>query len=159
MNRLATASVMLGLGGLLFSACGGASNETDQSFLACPADTFRVLGSIDQVSVDITEPAAGGFSQDDNGGAFDQGESGLTAGTQMELDWKKGLLDGQTAPATGTIQFAAGAPFAGQSFSAGAGTEVHIAKDQSIADLQFVLNGLTSADGVVHTGTLQGCMR
>ncbi len=107
MNRVATARVMLGLGGLLFSACGGASDpsdQTDQALIACPANTFRLVGSIDQMSVDITEAAAGGFSQDDNGGAFDEGASGLTDGTQMELDWKKGLLDGQTGPATATFQ-------------------------------------------------------
>ncbi|HSS38064.1 MAG TPA: hypothetical protein VLT58_04785 [Polyangia bacterium] len=147
MNRLATASVMLGLGGLLFSACGGASGQSDQSFLACPPNTFRLVGSVDQMSVDISEPTAGGFSQGDDGGAFDQGELDLSTGTRMELDWKKGLLDGETGAATGTFQLPSGAPFAGQTFRAGAGTEVHMPVDTSIADIQFVLDGLTSADG------------
>jgi hypothetical protein len=111
------------------------------------------------MSVDINETASGGFSQDNGGGEFDQGQVPGGNATAMKLVWSKGIVDGEVASATATFTAAAGA-FAGQPFCAGAGTQVVIPTDTSKASIQFVLDSLASGDGcgVAHTGSLQGCM-
>ncbi len=71
----------------------------------------------------------------------------------------QGLADGETGAATATFRLAGGS-FSGQSFCARGASDVHIPKDQTLASIQFVLNGLSSGDtcDIQRAGTLQGCL-
>jgi hypothetical protein len=155
-------ALVLVFGSFLFVGCDGSDSGggiTEAQLPVCGPNTFRLTGTIDNMSIDVTEPGAGGFSQDDAGGELDLGDP-LGTGSEMKLVWRKGLLDGQSGAATGSFVLASGA-FSGQSFCAGTGTEVLIPKDQSRASIQFVVTGLASGDAcsTVRTGTLQGCLR
>jgi hypothetical protein len=139
---------------------GGSSNDTQQTQLpVCAAHTFRMMGTIDNMSIDINEANGGGFDQDDTGGEFLVGTSLDSSLTMMKLDWTQLLPDGGSEAATGTFTLGSGA-LAGQAFCAGAGSLVHIPSDPTQATIQFQVTGLASGDGctTAHTGTLQGCL-
>jgi hypothetical protein len=147
---------------MLTLACGG-GDGSDHDFPTCPANTFRLQGMIDGLSVDITEPGSGGGLTQGDGGEF-QSQSSLTTpdprATDLRLAWTRGITTGSTAGATGTLRMANGS-FAGQAFCTGDGTRVHIPEDDALAIIQFDLGGLRTGSSCTeaHTGTLTGCMR
>jgi hypothetical protein len=145
---------------LLMSSCDG--GPTDQDFPACQPNTLRLQGSIDGMSVDITVPGeGGGLSQDGSGGELQSQAATVpdTSLTSLHLTWNQGITNGASGDATGTLTMVTG-PFAGQTFCAGNGSQVHIPSDGSVAIAQFELTGLATGQGCTasHTGTLKGCM-
>lgn len=142
----------------LVAACGG---PTDQDFPACETNTLRLQGSIDGMSVDLTVPGeGGGFSQDDSGGALQsQAETVPDPSlTDLRLNWKDGIDNGDSTAATGTLTMVTG-PFAGRTFCVGGGSQVHMPSNDKLG-IQFELTGLATGDGckTTHAGTLKGCM-
>jgi hypothetical protein len=142
---------------------GGDSNPfTQADFPLCGADTTRLVGTIDDMSIDVTLPggSGGGLSQDNAGG--DYYHQGIPDPTQPDLflAWDHLLASGRIASATGTVRLVEG-PFANQTICAGEGTQVLIPKDDNVAVIQFSLAGLRSGDGcaVAHTGQLRGCVQ
>jgi hypothetical protein len=153
---------LLLLGSVALSSCDGSGDGgavTDAELPLCQPNTFRITGTIDNMSIDITEAGGGGFAQDDHGGELDVGDPLAGNASVMKLTWTKGLLDGQTGAAAGTVTLASGA-FAGQTLCAGAGSIVHMPEDHSRATVQFRLEGVSSGATCTtqHTGTLQGCV-
>ena len=134
---------------------------TQADFPLCAPQTMRVVGTIDDMSIDVTLPhAGGGLSQDNDGGEF-QYQSNRTsdpAAADLRLTWNEFTAVGDVVDARGTLRMVEG-PFATQTFCAGAGTRVRMPGDETV--IQFELTGLGSGDDcrTARAGTLRGCMR
>jgi hypothetical protein len=136
---------------------------TQEDFPLCSPQSMRVVGTLDNMSIDVTLPGpSGGLSQDDNGGEYQYQANFTSDPTQadLRLTWAHGVVSDKVAPATGTLRLMEG-PFAGQSLCAGEGTVFRIPRDESLGTIQFELAGIRSGDGctVAHTGQLRGCVR
>lgn len=144
----------------LAAGCGGGNDEA--AALTCAPDTFRLVGTIDDMSVDVTQ------SPNDSG--FDQLGSGEFTSvlapsfvpatyTDLEVKWQTIVPDGGTAPATATVKIPTG-PFPNDVFCAGQGSTVHMASDSN-GQITFHLASLASGDGCAtpRRGTLEACSR
>ena len=136
---------------------------TQEDFPLCSPQSMRVVGSIDDMSIDVTLPGAGGgLGQGDAGGEFQYQGSYTSdpAEADLRLTWDRPVLTGRTGPARGTLRFVDGA-FANQTLCVGEGTVIRMPKDESLGIIQFELAGIRSGDGctVAHTGQRRGCMR
>ena len=149
---------------VLTSACdstGETSTADYAAALTCAPGTFRIAGTIDGMSVDVTEPSAGGgFAQDGEGGNLgtqnNGGDATDPARTNLDLDWKPGLSVGDIGPANGTVRLAA-PNLDGATLCLGAGSSVRAIED----GVQFHLAKLSSGAGcaVARVGSLDGCWR
>jgi hypothetical protein len=157
--RFASAS-LLALLPLLVAGCDGGDDQAavtaDLATIPCTSNTFRLTGSIDSMSIDVTQPAnMGGFTQLP-GGDFDSDDNApgpnLTA-TNLHLLWPHNITTGDSEAATGTVKIPT-SPFPSETFCVGAGSAVRVSDD----GLQFRLRGLASGTGcsVPRTGELRG---
>ncbi|MDB4980610.1 MAG: hypothetical protein JWM82_1362 [Myxococcales bacterium] len=161
-HALASAFVLLVS---LVSACEGTDQAVtvDTSALTCDAGTFRVVGSIDDMSVDVTQPSnTGGFAQTDGGDFGSINNTSDPAGTLTDLrvNWTNGIDVGGTTAATATATIPTG-PFPDDVFCAGKGTTVHSLSAAQGGGLEFQLSSLTSGTSCAATrrGALHACWR
>jgi hypothetical protein len=124
--------------------------------------TMRLVGTVDDMSIDVTLPGGGGFGQGNDGGDF-QFDGSLTsdpadAEAEVRLSWDRFIATGVVTDARGTLRLVEG-PFAGESFCAGAGTRIRLPGDETV--IQFELAGLGSGDGcsIARAGRIKGCVR
>ena len=149
---------------VLAMSCDGAPDPvTASDFPLCAPGSMHIVGSLDDMSIDVTLPGPmGGLSQDDNGGEYQYQADFMSDPTQpdLRLAWPHGVVSDKTSPATGTLRLMEG-PFAGQSLCAGAGTTIRIPRDESLGTIQFALLEIRSGEActVAHTGALRGCTR
>ena len=140
---------------LLPAACG--SSESSQT-LVCQSGQFRLVGTLDGQAVDATASSEGSGLTQAGTGELDIGEEpdpSAPARTQLSLTWPQGVVDGETAPASGTL-IPAGGPLAGQTLCAGSGTTVTLAKGGGV---QLQLKGFASGANcdTPVSGDLAGC--
>ena len=160
-QKMLAAFVALALPVLAMSCDSDPDPFTQEDFPLCAPDTLRLVGSIDDMSIDVTLPGAGGgLAQDDNGGEF-QYQGNFTsdpAEADLRLTWERGVVTGKVTSATGTLRLVEG-PLANQALCIGDGTTIRLPGDDTV--IQFELAGLRSGEGctVTHTGRLRGCMR
>ena len=132
---------------------------TQADFPLCAPHTLRLVGSLDDMSIDVTlaDGAGGGFSQGDDGGDF-MYHADYPGEPMLELAWERGVVTGEVTSATGTLRMNDGA-FANRALCIGDGTTIRLPGDDTV--IQFDLAGIRSGDGctVIHTGRLRGCMR
>lgn len=147
---------------LPLSACDAEPNVfTQADFPLCGPQTMRLVGTIDDMSIDVTLPAAGGgLAQDNDGGEF-QYQGNFTsdpAEADLRLTWDRFTAVEDVVDARGTLRMVEGL-FARETFCAGAGTKIRMPGDETV--IQFELSGLTSGDGcgVARAGSIRGCMR
>jgi hypothetical protein len=136
---------------------------TATDFPLCAPGSMHIVGSLDDMSIDLTLPGpSGGLSQGDDGGEYQYQADFLSDPTEpdLRLTWPRGVVSGKVSPATGTLRLMEG-PFAGQSLCAGAGTTIRIPRDESQGTIQFELLDIRSGEScaVAHTGALRGCTR
>jgi hypothetical protein len=143
------------------SGCGGGSS--DDGWLACADNEFRLVGQLDGQAVDLREStvnAGGGMSQLDTGEFSTQMISLAEdpARTKLDLAWAKTIVDGATTDATGTLLMPNSGVLASKSYCLGSGTKVHFSTE---GDLHFKLAGITGGSGCTApvAGALQGCWR
>jgi len=139
----------------------GCGNADDDVAVTCAPGTFRIVGSIDDMSIDVTQQAAGALDQI-NGGEFRSlSVPEFLPDTYADLDvmWPLLIPDGATSSATATLKMPT-SPYPTDVFCAGAGTTVHIASDPN-GQITFHLASLTSGDGCAtpRRGTLDACSR
>jgi hypothetical protein len=147
----------------LASGCDS-TDETvtaDTSALTCDAGTFRLVGSIDDMSIDVTQPAnTGGFAQLDGGdfGSINNAIDPAGTLTDLHVTWTSGVDVGDTTAATATIKIPT-SPFPAEIFCAGKDTTVHSLSDAAGGGLQFRLSTLASGAGCAapHRGMLHAC--
>lgn len=144
---------------LAMSCDSGSDPFTEADFPLCAPHTLRLVGSIDDLSIDVTliDGAGGGFSQGDDGGDF-QYHASYPGDPMLELAWERGVTTGKVTSATGTLRMIDG-PFANRALCIGDGTTIRLPGDDTV--IQFELAGIRSGEGctVAHTGQLRGCMR
>lgn len=136
---------------------------TQEDFPLCAPQSMRVVGSIDNMSVDVTLPGAGGGLGQDNAGGEFQYQGNYTsdpAEPDLRLTWEEFVPFDKATAAKGTLRLMEG-PFASQSLCVGEGSVIRLPRDESRGIIQFELAGIRSGDGcaVAHTGQLRGCMR
>ena len=136
---------------------------TQEDFPLCAPQSMRVVGSIDNMSVDVTLPGAGGGLAQDNAGGEFQYQGNYTsdpAEADLRLTWAELVAFDKATPTRGTLRLMEG-PFASQSLCVGQGSVIRLPRDESLGIIQFELTGIRSGDGcaVAHTGLLRGCMR
>src|SRR5688572_22683763 len=94
---------------------------TQADFPLCAPQSMRVVGSIDNMSVDLTLPGAGGgLAQDDAGGEF-QYQGNYTSDpseADLRLTWDHLAAIDEVTAAEGTLRLMEG-PFASQSLCVG----------------------------------------
>jgi hypothetical protein len=142
-------------------SCAEPDPFTEADFPLCAPQSMRVVGSIDNMSIDVTLPGAGGGLAQDNAGGEFQYQGNYTsdpAEADLRLTWAEFVAYNKATPAKGTLRLMEG-PFASQSLCVGDGTTIRIPKDDTV--IQFELAGIRSGEGctVAHTGQLRGCMR
>ena len=146
-------------------SCDSSSSDpdpfTETNFpLQCAAQTVRLVGTIDNMSIDVTLPASGGLSQDNNGGDYIYQGGTIPDLTQPDLfiAWDRLTPQHVVVDARGTFRLVEG-PFAGETFCAGAGSRIRMPGNDTV--LEFDLAGLASGDGcaVPRAGSVQGCVR
>jgi len=149
---------------LLAVACGGTDETVASDGLAvtCDPSTFRLAGTIDGTSIDVREPAGGGFDQLDTGEfqSLDSTSDPDPTTTDLRLAWAHSVDDGQTTTATGTLHMPSSA-FPNDVFCAGKDTTLEVETDAEGGGLQFHLQNLTSGAGCAtpRAGALEGCWR
>jgi len=133
---------------------------TESTFPLCAAQTVHMVGTIDNMSIDVTLPVMGGLSQDNAGGDYIYQASSTTDPTLPDLyiAWDRLTAHKVVTDAHGTFRLVDG-PFAGQTFCAGTGSQIVMPGDDTV--IQFDLSGLGSGDNctVARTGRVQGCVR
>jgi hypothetical protein len=144
------------------------SSDTSSSFVACSPGELHIEGDIDGTVVNLTQSTQGsGFAQSNDGGSFWMSRL-ISDPTRMDLtiDWSPSIVDGATANVTSATVVMPTQPttvaFVGQTFCAGAGSQIRIPKkSEDVAGLQFNLTSLSAGTGCTeaHTGTLRGCWR
>jgi hypothetical protein len=142
-------------------SCDGSEPTTQKDFPLCEAHTTRLVGTIDNMSVDMTlPPAGGGLSQDNAGGEFQYQGNDTSDPTQpdLRLAWDRLTAIGSFVDAHGTLHLVEGT-FAGETFCAGSGSRIRMPGGDTV--IEFELAGLGSGDNcsVVHTGSVKGCVR
>jgi len=153
---------------LLFSTSVATSHfgcgSSDEGWIACAEDEFRLLGQLDGQIVDIREStvnSGGGMIQLGTGEFSTQMISfeDDPSRTKLELQWAHTINDGETTEATGTLTMPDSGVLASRSYCLGGGTKVHFPADGE--DLCFELAGITGGDGCASpvAGELQGCWR
>jgi len=133
---------------------------TEATFPLCAPQSVRMVGTIDNMSIDVTLPVMGGLSQDNNGGDFTY-QASITpdpALPDLFIAWDHLTPDNVITDAHGTFRLVDG-PLAGQTFCAGTGSQIRIPSDDTV--IQFNLAVLGSGDNctVARTGHVQGCVR
>jgi hypothetical protein len=162
-RKMLSALFALAMPVLAMSCDGDPDPFTAADFPLCAPQSMHIVGSLDNMSIDVTLPGpSGGLSQDDNGGDYQYQADFTSDPTQpdLRLTWPHGVVSDKVSPATGVLRLMEG-PFAGQSLCAGVGTTIRIPKDESLGTIQFELAAIRSGDGctVAHTGELRGCTR
>ena len=146
-------------------SCDSSSSDpdpfTETNFpLQCAAQTVRLVGTIDNMSIDVTLPASGGLSQDNNGGDYIYQGGTIPDLTQPDLfiAWDRLTPQHVVVDAHGTFRLVEG-PFAGETFCAGAGSRIRMPGNDTV--IEFDLASLASGDGcaVPRAGSVQGCVR
>jgi hypothetical protein len=133
---------------------------TESTFPLCASQTVHMVGTIDNMSIDVTLPVMGGLSQDNAGGDYTY-QASITpdpALPDLYIAWDHLTANKVITDAHGTFRLVDGA-FAGQTFCAGAGSQIVMPGDDTV--IQFDLAGLGSGDNctVARTGRVQGCVR
>jgi len=153
----AIASTVIALA-CLGAGCGSADDDVA---ITCEPDTFRLVGTIDDMSVDVTQsPDYSGFDQLGSGeytSAF--GPQPPSTYTDLEVRWQSAVPNGGSAPATATVKIPTG-PFPNDVFCAGQGSTVRMPAD-SDGQITFHLTSLSSGNScaTVRRGTLEACSR
>jgi len=134
---------------------------TEAQFPICEAHTVRLVGTIDNMSIDKTlPPSQGGLSQDNSGGDYQYQGYSSSDPTQpdIRLAWDRLTAIGAFVDAHGTMHLVDGA-FAGETFCAGSGSRIRMPGGDTV--IEFELAGLGSGDNcsVAHTGSVKGCVR
>jgi hypothetical protein len=134
---------------------------TQADFPLCETPGMRLVGTIDDMSIDTTLAlAGGGLSQGNDGGEFQYQGSYTSdpAQADLRLTWDRFTAIGVVVDARGTLHLVEG-PFAGETFCAGAGSRIRMPGDDTV--IQFELTGLGSGAGctAARAGTIKGCMR
>jgi hypothetical protein len=145
------------------TGCGD-GGSSDEGWIACAADEFRLVGPLDGESVDIRESminSGSGYSQLGTG-VFSTQMISLAqdpSRTKLDLEWVQTIDDGSTTSATGTLTMPDSGILASQSYCLGSGTKVHISGDGET--LHFKLAGITGGTDCAtpRAGELQGCWR
>lgn len=147
---------------------GCSDSDPSSGFIACNPGQMRVEGDIDGTAVSLSQSTAGsGFGQSNDGGGFWMSDL-VPDPTRLDLtiDWSPSIVDGATANVTSATVVMPTQPasvaFAGQTFCAGAGSQIRIPrKSENVADLQFNLTSLSGGTGCgeARAGTLRGCWR
>jgi len=146
----------------LFLALAGCGSDGEDSGdgRQCAEGVFLLYGEIDGMNVDVTSKSnGGGLSQDDEGGELGTQNNGFDvdpAVPDLTLKWAKGLNNGESGAATGTLIMPTGGPLSGKTLCLGSGSRVSFDQDGVVG---FKLEGLKSgADcSVPVTGSLRGC--
>lgn len=147
----------------LGGACGGGGGSAvDSGAVTCEPNTFRLVGAIDDMSIDVTQPSEGsGFSQLGTGDfvTITVPDALPSSYTDLHVMWSTLIPDGQTAPATATLKIPT-SPFPDDAFCAGQGSTIHIS-DEINSAYSFHLTSLTSGAGCAtpRRGTLEACSR
>ena len=146
-------------------SCDSSSSDPDpftqETFpLQCEPQSVRLVGTIDDMSIDVTLPASGGLSQGNDGGDY-QYQAGATpdfAQADLRLNWAHLTPTHAVVPAAGTFRLVNGT-FAGETFCAGSGTRIRMPGNDTV--IEFDLASLASGDGcaVPRAGSVQGCVR
>jgi len=136
---------------------------TQADFPLCAPQSMRVVGSIDDMSIDVTLPGAGGGLAQDNAGGEFQYQGNYTsdpAEADLRLTWTEFVAFDKATAAKGTLRLMDG-PFAAQSLCVGEGSVIRLPRDETLGIIQFELAGIRSGDGCAeaHAGQLRGCMR
>ncbi len=144
------------------TGCGD-GGSSDEGWIACAEDEFRLVGQLDGQTIDIRESminSGSGMTQLGTGEFSTQMVSLAIdpSRTKLDLQWTKTMMDGETTDATGTLLMPSSGVLASQSYCLGDGTKVHISDDGT---LHFKLAGITGGNGCAETvaGELQGCWR
>ena len=161
MNRalvnsgLALTVVLLGgLGG----GCGG-----DSAAITCEPNTFRLVGSIDDASIDVTQTLVGNgsFDEIDTPGVLMtvQPSSPPSSLTDLRAMWASYVGNGHDGPATATVKIPTSA-FPDDVFCAGQGSTVSISGNMGDT-FNLHLTSLASGTGcaTARRGTLEACAR
>jgi hypothetical protein len=148
---------------LTYTGCGD-GGSSDDGWLDCAKDEFRLVGQLDGQAIDIRESmvnSGSGFSQLDTGEFSTQMISFAEdpSRTKLDLAWAKTIVDGATTDATGTLLMPNSGVLASQSYCLGSGSKVHFSDDGET--LQFKLAGITGGSGCTTPvpGELRGCWR
>jgi hypothetical protein len=141
----------------LAAGCGDAGDEP----ITCDVGTFRLVGSIDDMSIDVTQSSEGSeFVQIAPADFATVTSPSLQdpSTTDLRVMWSGLIPDGGTSAATATLRIPTG-PFPDDTFCAGQGTTVHVAENGNSYD--FNLSSLTSGPGcaTVRRGALRACSR
>src|SRR3569623_462882 len=152
-KALASTGVLLVCLGVV--GCGGAADEP----ISCEKGTFRLVGSIDDMSVDVTQSSQGSeFVQIPPADFATVIEPSLQdpSTTDLRETWTGVIRNGGTSPATATLKHPS-CPFSDDTFCAGAGTTIHVAPEGNSYNIN--LTSLTSGPGcaTVRRGSLQAC--
>lgn len=160
-NALAPTIVLLAC---LGAGCGSsASVDDDDQPITCAVDTFRLVGTIDDMSIDVTQsPNYSGFDQLGSGeffSIFGFADAAPSTYTDLKVTWQSLVANGGTAPATATVQIPT-SPFPNDVFCAGQGSTVHMSSDSN-GQITFHLASLASGAGCVtpRRGTLEACSK
>ncbi len=145
---------------LLPVACGSDGTASEVSPLVCDPGVFQLQGTLGGESIDVRETSdGGGFIQFNTGELLvaDFDIPGMPR-TKVDLTWPRGILNGESSWASGTLTLIAGS-FAGQPLCVGKGTTVTMYRDDKGVGL--VLDGAASGAKCDHPieGTLAGCWR
>jgi len=144
---------------VLLACVAAGCGSGDDAALTCAPNTFRLTGSIDDMSIDVTQPLdRAEFSlippadfQSIFGPSFTP-----TTDTNLHVMWATPILEGNTA-ATATLQIPT-SPFPNDAFCAGEGSTVEVAGTTD-KNFTFHLASLTSGPGCAtpRRGTLDAC--
>ena len=147
----------------LATGCDSADQTVaaDTSALTCGAGTFRLVGTIDDMSIDVMQPSnTGGFAQLEAGdfGSINNAFDPAATLTDLHVTWSSNVNVGATTAATATIKIPT-SPFPEDTFCAGKGTTVSSLADTQGGGLRFHLSTLASGAGCAtpRQGTLQAC--
>ena len=143
----------------LGTGCGGSDTGTG---LTCEPNTFRLVGSIDEMSIDVTQPANGSeFSQIGTGEFLTIGvpDALPSSYTDLHVTWSTPIADGGITDATATLKIPT-SPFPDDVFCAGHGSTIHIS-DKPDGTFYFYLTSLSSGAGCAtpRQGALVACSR
>jgi hypothetical protein len=127
--------------------------------LTCAEGEFRLVGAIDEQSIDLLDSTAGGGWARIGSASFDTQYSTLAIDakrTRLSMEWHDNL-DRDTFDATGTLRMGTAGVLPGQSFCLGAGTQVNFAPETLEFKLQGLRRGPACSEPVA--GSLMGCFR
>ena len=143
------------------TACDGMTEMTvSEQLINCSPGTMRLEGTLDGMSISISQTSSGGGWAQAGGGEFGSQDNAIREASlvDVELRWDNDISVGRSTNAAGTIVMPTGGVFAGETFCAGEGSIVHSGQD---GELQWLLKNITGGGGCVVpvAGELRGCFQ